>query len=253
MNRRIKQRQRNNRSIRAMQNNKQNLEVGQRVYVDFLSSNSVETDGTRISGFGVLDRVEPDGFVCGRLDVGHTFGCPSQYVQPQTEVIGIDLGEEPALVNPLELFELFFSSITPEMTPIGIRSSGKQAMHHFWQQRFLNVFRGIQEDKGLDQFSDLPILWLSAWRHQQSKLDDLEGKLKQAYEDVDTFAEAHERESDFKAKFAKDKEELQKRVNGIQRKLNAAKEGHYGFKDEGADIDSFIFDLEQALKGEQNG
>ena len=40
-----------------MQNKKQNLEVGQRVYVDFLSSNRVETDGTRISGFGVLDRV----------------------------------------------------------------------------------------------------------------------------------------------------------------------------------------------------
>lgn len=94
MKNRIKQRQRQNRSIRVMQNKKQNLEVGQRVYVDFFSSNSVETDGTRISGFGVLDRVEPDGFVCGRLDIGHTFGCPSQYVQPQSEVIGIDLGKE---------------------------------------------------------------------------------------------------------------------------------------------------------------
>ncbi|HGF9376302.1 TPA: hypothetical protein ACNIDW_001658 [Acinetobacter nosocomialis] len=85
MKNRIKQRQRQNRSIRAMQNKKQNLEVGQRVYVDFFSSNRVETDGTRISGFGVLDRVEPDGFVCGRLDIGQPFGCPSQYVQPQGE------------------------------------------------------------------------------------------------------------------------------------------------------------------------
>ncbi|WP_228272482.1 hypothetical protein [Acinetobacter baumannii] len=94
MKNRIKQRQRQNRSIRAMQNKKQNLEVGQRVYVDFLSSNSVETDGTRISGFGVLDRVEPDGFVCGRLDIGQPFGCPSEYVQLETKVIGGDLGEE---------------------------------------------------------------------------------------------------------------------------------------------------------------
>lgn len=102
MNRRIKQRQRNNRSIRAMQNNKQNFEVGQRVYVDFLSSNRVETDGTRISGFGVLDRVEPDGFVCGRSDIGQPFGCHSQYVQLETKVIGIDLGQELKPTTPVK-------------------------------------------------------------------------------------------------------------------------------------------------------
>ncbi|HAV3549940.1 Uncharacterised protein [Acinetobacter baumannii] len=77
-------------------------------------------------------------------------------------------------IDPLELFELFFSSITPEMTPMGIRSQGMKAIHHFWKQRFLNVFRGIPEDKGLDQFSDLPILWLSAWNHQQEKVEELE-------------------------------------------------------------------------------
>lgn len=47
-----------------------------------------------------------------------------------------------------------------------------------------------------------------------------------------------------------DANELQKRVDLVKRELKAAKEGHYGFNDEGADIDSFIFDLEQALKGE---
>ncbi|WP_198077572.1 hypothetical protein [Acinetobacter calcoaceticus] len=114
MNRRIKQRQRNNRSIRAMQNNKQNLEVGQRVYVDFLSSNSVETDGTRISGFGVLDRVEPDGFVCGRLDIGQPFGCHSQYVQLETKVIGIDLGEEFKPVTPLKTRDFTLTVVVPE-------------------------------------------------------------------------------------------------------------------------------------------
>ncbi|MFW1769777.1 hypothetical protein [Acinetobacter baumannii] len=77
-------------------------------------------------------------------------------------------------IDPLELFEIFFTSITPEMTPRSIRSHGMQATHHFWEQRFLNVFRGIPEDKGVDQFSDLPILWLSAWKHQQEKVEELE-------------------------------------------------------------------------------
>lgn len=112
MNRRIKQRQRNNRSIRAMQNNKQNFEVGQRVYVDFLSSNRVETDGTRISGFGVLDRVEPDGFVCGRLDIGQPFGCPSEYVQSQSE--GIGLGEELKPVASLKTRDFTVTIVVPE-------------------------------------------------------------------------------------------------------------------------------------------
>lgn len=52
-----------------------------------------------------------------------------------------------------------------------------------------------------------------AFQHQQAKVEELEGKLKQAYEDVDTFAEAHERECGFKAQLAKDKAGLQKRVD----------------------------------------
>ncbi|MGL3085016.1 hypothetical protein [Acinetobacter baumannii] len=50
-------------------------------------------------------------------------------------------------------------------------------------------------------------------QYQQAKVEELEGKLKQAYEDVDTFAEAYERECGFKAQLAKDKAELQKRVD----------------------------------------
>ncbi|WIH75499.1 hypothetical protein [Acinetobacter baumannii] len=113
MNRRIKQRQRQSRSITAMKNRKNNLEVGQRVYVDFLSSNRVETDGTRISGFGVLDRVENDGFVCGRLDNGQPFGCQSEYVQLETKVIGVDLGEEPKPV-PLKTRDFTVTVVVPE-------------------------------------------------------------------------------------------------------------------------------------------
>ncbi|MFW6405641.1 hypothetical protein ACOCIS_00005, partial [Acinetobacter baumannii] len=87
--------------------------------------------------------------------------------------------------------------------------------------------------------------------HQQAKVEELEGKLKQAYEDVDTFAEAHERECGFKAQLAKDKAELQKRVDlqkkllGIYRVLSEVQ------LDNCADnLIARINELEQALKGE---
>ncbi|MEI1663266.1 hypothetical protein V8P84_07135 [Acinetobacter baumannii] len=67
-------------------------------------------------------------------------------------------------------------------------------------------------------------VWQKAWQHQQAKVEELEGKLKQAYEDVDTFAEAHERECGFKAQLAKDKAELQKRVDFLEQILNKATE-----------------------------
>ncbi|MFH4037898.1 hypothetical protein WAJ79_08850 [Acinetobacter baumannii] len=62
-----------------------------------------------------------------------------------------------------------------------------------------------------------------SFQHQQAKVEELEGKLKQAYEDVDTFAEAHERECGFKAQLAKDKAELQKRVKFLEQELGAWK------------------------------
>ncbi|MEB3865916.1 hypothetical protein MSG66_18095 [Acinetobacter sp. IK31] len=50
---------------------------GDRVYVDFISSNSMETDGTHIFGEGRIDRVDVDNnFLIGRLDKGGYFGCP---------------------------------------------------------------------------------------------------------------------------------------------------------------------------------
>ncbi|MFN1751788.1 hypothetical protein ACK13T_01595 [Acinetobacter baumannii] len=88
--------------------------------------------------------------------------------------------------------------------------------------------------KPLDQFnpriaSSLNAAWYG-WRIRQAefdglqaKVEELEGKLKQAYEDVDTFAEAHERECGFKAQLAKDKAELQKRVQFLEQELGAWK------------------------------
>lgn len=55
---------------------------GDRVYVDFKSSNSMETDGTHIFGEGQIDRVDEDNdFLIGRLDKGGYFGCPSKDVK----------------------------------------------------------------------------------------------------------------------------------------------------------------------------
>lgn len=55
---------------------------GDRVYVDFKSSNSMETDGTHIFGDGMIDRVDEDNdFLIGRLDKGGFFGCPSTDVK----------------------------------------------------------------------------------------------------------------------------------------------------------------------------
>lgn len=81
----------------------------------------------------------------------------------------------------------------------------------------------------------------AAWQHQQAKVEELENRLKQAYEDIDTFAEAHERECGFKVQFAKEKAELQKRVD---KALQIAKQG---INKQGGDY--YLEKLEQALKG----
>ncbi|MCK0877036.1 hypothetical protein BFR78_006600 [Acinetobacter pittii] len=88
--------------------------------------------------------------------------------------------------HPLELFELFFKSTTPDMCPPSVRRAGPRAMHHFWENRFLNVINGIQEKEFvLAGFSELPTVWLAAWNYQQALLDELEeewGKLNTEYE-----------------------------------------------------------------------
>lgn len=43
----------------------------------------------------------------------------------------------------------------------------------------------------------------------QAKVDELQAKLEQAYEDIETFDTAHQRECEFKAQFAKERDELQ--------------------------------------------
>ncbi|MDV4269682.1 hypothetical protein MSG87_00810 [Acinetobacter baumannii] len=107
----------------------------------------------------------------------------------------------------------------------------------------------------LESFNEKWEAWANCWQHQQAKVEELEGKLKQAYEDVDTFAEAHERECGFKAQLAKDKAELQKRVDAATKQAQNALQyveedmrGNHEFL-QMAMIRTFK-DLEQALKGE---
>ena len=87
-------------------------------------------------------------------------------------------------------------------------------------------------------------------QHQQSKVDELQAKLDQAYEDIETFATAHQRECEFKNQFAKEKYELQKRVDAALKLLVENSIDFYEAFESGKN--SRIVDadeLEQALKG----
>lgn len=97
-----------------------------------------------------------------------------------------------------------------------------------------------------------------AWEKRQAEVDDLQSKLTQAYEDIETFTTAHQRECEFKAQFAKEKDELQKLVDAFKDHAamlrEAAKSHVYTEREQNIllsqadDIDK-ILGLEQALKG----
>lgn len=86
-----------------------------------------------------------------------------------------------------------------------------------------NEWMGKQGNLALVHANCCRIAYEGGQQSQQAKVEELEGKLKQAYEDVDTFAEAHEGECGFKAQLAKDKAELQKRVQFLEQELGAWK------------------------------
>jgi hypothetical protein len=133
-------------------------------------------------------------------------------------------------------------------------------------------------------------IWQKAWQHQQAKvvelqaenqrlangntsyynqaikqnelIEELQNRLKQAYEDIDTFAEAHERECGFKAQLAKENVDLQKRVDSIREVLDELQEQADVIRKRGQKFQDSTFlasadmmeicikELEQALKGE---
>lgn len=121
-------------------------------------------------------------------------------------------------------------------------------------------FDEVSNDFRSDTIHDYSIGCLNgAWwmfQRQQAKVEELEGKLKQAYEDVDTFAEAHERECGFKAQLAKDKAELQKRVDAALKLIESWNEIAFDKTThwtEGYEEGCYhcAAQLEQALKGDQ--
>ncbi|MBV6605825.1 MULTISPECIES: hypothetical protein [Acinetobacter] len=105
-----------------------------------------------------------------------------------------------------------------------------------------NEWLGTQGNLALVHANCCRIAYEAGQQSMQAKVEELEGKLKQAYEDVDTFAEARERECGFKAQLAKDRAELQKRVDAVIIEIeNMYLSGAIGF--------DTVKKLEQALKG----
>ncbi|SCZ18022.1 Uncharacterised protein [Acinetobacter baumannii] len=105
-----------------------------------------------------------------------------------------------------------------------------------------NEWLGTQGNLALVHANCCRIAYEAGQQSMQAQVEELEGKLKQAYEDVDTFAEARERECGFKAQLAKDRAELQKRVDAVIIEIeNMYLSGAIGF--------DTVKKLEQALKG----
>ncbi len=103
------------------------------------------------------------------------------------------------------------------------------------------------------------------WQHQQAKVEGLEGKLKQAYEDVDTFATAHEALEQrvdrdrsliqFTQKANKDliaeRDELQKRVDSLEKAEFKLAQVKVILQNNPKLLESILIKkIEQALKGE---
>lgn len=86
-------------------------------------------------------------------------------------------------------------------------------MRSEFQDVFKDAYDHWIDDACSQRYHASKSLALQVWNHQQSKVDELQAKLEQAYEDIETFATAHQRECEFKAQFAKEKNELQKRVD----------------------------------------
>ncbi|WP_419820065.1 hypothetical protein [Acinetobacter sp.] len=84
--------------------------------------------------------------------------------------------------------------------------------------------------------------WLSREQSRQAELD-------QAYEDIETFAQAYQRECDIKVQIANELKEKDKRIEEVLFVIARAKDGYYGYSNDGGDTDNLVFDFEKALGG----
>lgn len=84
-------------------------------------------------------------------------------------------------------------------------------------------------------------MW-EVWQSRQAELD-------QAYADIETFAQAHQRECDIKVQIANELKEKDKRIEEVLFVIARAKDGYYGYSNDGGDTDNLVFDFEKALGG----
>ena len=68
-------------------------------------------------------------------------------------------------VNPEQLFELFYKSVREDMNPFGLRPHN--GMYHWWHERFMNAFYGIQEPRHLRSWAETPQMWLAGYREKE--------------------------------------------------------------------------------------
>ena len=64
--------------------------------------------------------------------------------------------------HPEQLFEMFFRNVRDDMNPSGMRRG--QVMYHFWHERFMNAFNGIEENYSLKSWAEAPQMWLAGYK-----------------------------------------------------------------------------------------
>lgn len=66
--------------------------------------------------------------------------------------------------NPFQLFEEFYKSITPDMSPnLGYFDL---TMEHFWADRFMEAFKGEKPSLQMQSYTELPVMWLAGRKSQ---------------------------------------------------------------------------------------
>lgn len=72
--------------------------------------------------------------------------------------------------NPFQLFEEFYKSITPDMSPnLGYFDL---TMEHFWADRFMEAFKGEKPSLQMQSYTELPVMWL-AGRNSQHQSESI--------------------------------------------------------------------------------
>ena len=80
--------------------------------------------------------------------------------------VGINMKE---VLHPEQLFELFYKNIRSDMQPPFIYKHDSKGVYHFWHERFMNAYHGVQEPHGLRSWAEAPQMWLAGYHQRQSE------------------------------------------------------------------------------------